>query len=138
MSYEQYGCPIRFGSTIFGDKWSLLIVRDLMFKGRFHYGEFLAAGEGISTNILAERLVRLERAGIIHKAQDPNHGKKIIYGLTEKGLDLMPVMFAIVHWSAKYDDKTEVSKEFIEMLRNRPKAVRRELLAVIQKVEVGK
>lgn len=133
MSYEPHGCPVRFGLSILGDKWSLLIIRDLMFKGRRHYGEFLNAGEGISTNILAERLVRLENAGIIHKAPDPDHGKKVVYGLTEKGLDLMPIMFAIMDWSEKYDDQTEVPKEFIEKLRTRPKSLRRKILADIQR-----
>lgn len=90
-------------------------------------------GEGISTNILAERLVRLENAGVIHKTPDPNHGRKIVYGLAEKGLDLMPIMFAIMDWSEKYDERTEVSTEFIEELRNQPKSLRREILASIQR-----
>ena len=67
MKYDPHGCPIRYSLGLFGDKWSLLIIRDLMFKGRHYYGEFLNAGEGISTNILADRLARLEVAGIIAK-----------------------------------------------------------------------
>lgn len=134
MSYEPHGCPIRFGLGTFGDKWSLLIIRDLMFKGRRYYGEFLTAGEGISTNILAERLVRLENAGIVHKSPDPDHGKKIVYALTEKGLDLMPIMFAIIDWSERYDGQTEVPKDFIEKLRNRPKSLNREILTSIQRL----
>lgn len=132
MSYEPHGCPIRFGLGIFGDRWSLLIIRDVIFKGRRYYGEFLKAGEGISTNILADRLARLEDAGVIEKNPDPNHGKKIVYGLTDKGLDLMPVMFAIMDWSERYDEKTEVPPEFIKKLRSRPAALRRELLAALQ------
>ena len=131
MKYEPFGCPIRFGLNILGDKWSLLIVRDLMFKGRRYYGEFLGAGEGISTNVLADRLARLEDAGILHKAPDPDHGKKIVYGLTEKGRDLMPIMFAIMDWSEKYDDRTEVPKKFIRELRKRPSALHREILAAL-------
>ena len=133
MRYEPHGCPIRYGIGLFGDKWSLLIIRDLMFKGRRHYGEFLSAGEGISTNILAERLERLETSDIVTKSPDPTHGKKFVYRLTEKGLDLMPVMFAIMDWSEKYDDQTEVPKKFINELRNRPKSLRREVLAGLER-----
>ncbi len=132
MSYERNGCPIRFGLGILGDKWSLLIIRDLMFKGRRYYGEFLSAGEGISTNILADRLARLEDADIIHKTPDPAHGKKIVYCLTEKGLDLMPIMFSIMDWAEKYDDQTEVPREFIKELRNQPKSLRRKILASLK------
>ena len=132
MNYEPHGCPIRFGLGLFGDRWSLLIIRDLMFKGRRFYREFLNAGEGISTNILADRLSRLEDAGIVEKSPDPSHGKRIVYSLTFKGLDLLPVMFAIMDWSEKYDDQTEVPREFIEKLRKRPSTLRREILAKIQ------
>lgn len=129
MSYDPYGCPIRFGLGILGDKWTLLIIRDLMFKGRRHYGEFLNAGEGISTNILADRLARLEAADIIRKSPDPDHGKRIVYSLTDKGLDLMPVMFALMDWAEKYDEHTEVPRDFIKQLRTRPDALRREILS---------
>lgn len=128
MSYDPYGCPIRFALSILGDKWTLLIVRDLMFKGRRHYSEFLTAGEGISTNILADRLARLETAGIIRKSPDPNHGKRIVYRLTDKGLDLMPVMFALMDWAEKYDERTEVPEQFIKRLRASPEALRREIV----------
>lgn len=112
------GCPIRYGMGIFGDKWSLLIMRDLMFKQKQNYNEFLASEEGISTNILADRLSKLEANGLIKKQQDPHNLAKKIYSLTQKGLDLMPVMLAIVDWSEKYDDKTMVPAEFIESYRN--------------------
>lgn len=133
MKYEPHGCPIRYGLGLFGDRWSLLIIRDLMFKGRRNYGEFLSAGEGISTNILADRLERLEDSGIVTKSRDPMHGKKFVYRLTDKGLDLMPVMFAIMDWSEKYDERTEVPGKFILELRNRPKSLRRECLAELSR-----
>lgn len=132
MKYEPHGCPIRFGLGLFGDRWSLLIIRDLMFKGRRFYREFLNAGERISTNILADRLSRLEDEGIVEKCPDPTHGKRIVYSLTPKGRDLMPVMFAIMDWSEKYDVQTEVPKDFIEKLRSRPKSLRREILKSIE------
>lgn len=111
------GCPIRFGMGIFGDKWTLLIIRDLMFKGKRYYGEFTDPEENIASNILADRLKKLEDHGIITKERDPTNLAKFIYELTDKGLDLMPVMLAIVDWANKYDDKTEVPKDFTRELR---------------------
>ena len=96
------GCPINLGLEIFGDKWSLLIVRDMMFAGKRHYREFLASDEGISSNILADRLAMLVAAGIISKAGDPSHRLKAIYSLTEKGIELLPVIAQISRWSRKY------------------------------------
>lgn len=109
-------CPINFVLETFGDKWTLLIVRDLMFKGKRHYSEFLASDEGISTNILADRLQRLERDGVIERRTDPDHGSKVIYGLTRKGKDLLPVMLEITAWSGRYDAKSNAPKAFIEAL----------------------
>jgi DNA-binding HxlR family transcriptional regulator len=133
MKYEPHGCPIRYGLGLFGDRWSLLIIRDLMFLGRRSYGDFLSAGEGISTNILADRLAQLEVGGIVTKSHDPEHGKKFIYRLTEKGLDLMPVLFAIIDWSEKYDEQTAVPKKFIENVRKRPKMLRRKFLKALDR-----
>ena len=106
-------CPISFGLDIFGDKWSLLIIRDLMFKGKVYYGDFLESEEKIATNILAERLQRLERAGIITKVQDSRVKTKYIYSLSGKGIDLLPVLIEIILWSAKYDPKTGAPKDFV-------------------------
>ena len=128
MAYEPSGCPIRYGLGVFGDRWSLLIIRDLMFKGRHHYGEFLNAGEAISTNILADRLARLEDRGIIARDPDPEHGRRIVYRLTQKGRDLAPVMLAIMDWAEKYDEYTEVPEDFVRRLRSRPKALQKEIL----------
>ena len=122
------GCPVRFGMSQFGDKWSFLIIRDLMFKGRKYYNEFLEAGEGISTNILASRLVDLESNGIVTKRQDTIKRSKYIYSLTEKGTALMPMMLSMIDWAEKYDDKTEVPTEFVKNLRENPDKLQQELL----------
>jgi len=119
---------VRFGMSQFGDKWSFLLIRDLMFKGRKYYNEFLDAGEGISTNILANRLAELEKQGIIDKRQDPIKRSKNIYSLTKKGVDLMPMMLAMIDWSEQYDDKTEVPQEFITALREAPDKLKQRLL----------
>jgi len=126
------GCPVRFGMSQFGDKWSFLIIRDLMFKGRKYYNEFLEAGEGISTNILANRLHDLEINGMVSKHQDTIKRSKYIYRLTEKGMALMPMMLAMIDWSEKYDNKTEVPNEFIKKLRKSPEELQQDLLAQLK------
>ena len=128
MNYDPHGCPIRYWSSIFGDKWSLLIVRDIMLKNRQNYGQFQSAGEGISTSVLASRLNHLEDHGIISKSLDENHGKKYIYRLTDKGKALADIIIKIIDWSEKFDEKTLVEKDFISALRKDPKALRKKLV----------
>jgi DNA-binding HxlR family transcriptional regulator len=111
-------CPINFALEIFGDKWSLLIIRDLMFKGKKTYGEFLLSEEKIATNILADRLIMLEEVGLIKSKKDKGNKSKFNYTLTEKGIDLVPVLLEIVKWSAKHDKKTAAPKEFIDRVKN--------------------
>lgn len=106
-------CPLNFGLEIFGDKWSLLIIRDLMFFGKRYYNEFLSSAECISTNILAERLAMLEHEKIIKKQKDPAHKQKLIYSLTEKGIDLAPVIINIGLWSEKYAKKLNPGRDII-------------------------
>ena len=96
------GCPINLGLEMFGDKWTLLIIRDMMFAGKRRYREFLASDEAISSNILADRLAMLLDAGIVTRADDPSHRLRGIYSLTEKGIDLLPIIAQISRWSRKY------------------------------------
>ena len=107
-------CPINFALEIFGDRWTFLIVRDLMFKGKHYYGEFLTSEENIATNILADRLALLEMNGIISKSSDPSHKQKIIYRLTLKGIDLIPILVEVIMWSAKYDKDSAVDLNFVK------------------------
>lgn len=95
-------CPISTALDIFGDRWSLLIIRDMLFKGKNTYGDFLGAGEKIATNILADRLAILECAGIISKHKHPASKAKVLYKLTTKGIDLIPALVEIITWSEKY------------------------------------
>lgn len=110
-------CPIAFALDIFGDKWSLLLLRDLLFKDKRHYRELLDAEEGISTNILSERLTRLEAEGLITKAADPDNGRQYIYSPTQKALELIPALLEIVLWSAKYDPKTDAPPQIMRRIR---------------------
>ncbi|MCF6254981.1 MAG: helix-turn-helix transcriptional regulator [Gammaproteobacteria bacterium] len=122
-------CPINFAQETFGDKWSLLIIRDLMFKGKKYYGEFLNSDEKISTNILADRLEKLEVDGLLTKARDKENNSKNIYALTQKGVDLLPMLLEMIAWSAKYDNKTGTPAEFIRRLTEDKDSLIRELIA---------
>jgi len=101
---HRSGCPIGIALDVFGDVWSLLIVRDLMFKGINTFKGFCDAGEGIATNILSERLVRLEAAGILEKQRAADDGRRFIYGLTQKGIDLAPMLVEMILWSDAYEE----------------------------------
>jgi DNA-binding HxlR family transcriptional regulator len=97
-------CPLNASVEVLGDRWSLLIIRDLMLRGFHSYKEFLDSYEGIATNILADRLRKLESYGVIATKKDPSDGRKIIYLLTEKGMDLAPVLTEMVLWAATHED----------------------------------
>ena len=99
-----------------GDRWSLLILRDMMLRGFRSYKEFLESYEGIATNILADRLRRLQSHGIIAAEQDPSDGRKLIYVLTAKGIDLAPVLTEMVLWAAAHE-KTE-NQALIRQMQN--------------------
>jgi DNA-binding HxlR family transcriptional regulator len=101
-SRKRSDCPVSCSLDIWGDRWSLLIVRDLMFSKQCTYGDFLKSDEKIATNILATRLQTLEENGIITKLDHPDSKAKVLYQLTEKGIDLLPVMIEINLWAEKH------------------------------------
>ncbi|MEA2166573.1 MAG: hypothetical protein QOK37_4700 [Thermoanaerobaculia bacterium] len=101
---RRSSCPVNVSLEIFGDRWSLLIIRDLMLRSYRTYKEFLSSDEGIATNILAERLQRLEAAGILTTSRDADDGRKVVYRLTEKGIDLAPILVELVLWSARHEE----------------------------------
>ena len=100
--HPRSGCPVSLGLDVFGDRWTLLIVRDLMFGGKRHFREMLASDEHISSNILADRLRLLLTQDIVSATDDPAHAQKVIYSLTEKGIALYPILMAISDWSHQY------------------------------------
>ncbi len=102
MENHRSSCPINLMLEVFGDKWSLIIIRDIMFGGKRYFRELMQSEEKIASNILSDRLAMLEREGIISKADDPAHKQKYIYKLTEIGIDLLPVMVEIGSWSIKH------------------------------------
>jgi DNA-binding HxlR family transcriptional regulator len=112
---RRSGCPLNASVEILGDRWSLLIVRDMMLRGFRTYKQFLGSYERIATNILADRLRRLEEHGIIAVQADPSDGRKLIYLLTEKGIDLAPVLTEMVLWSAGHEEVE--NQALVELLR---------------------
>lgn len=117
MGKKRSDCPISCSLEIWGDKWSLLIIRDLMLKKESTYGEFLKADEKIATNILASKLQHLLENGIIDKKDHPENKLKILYYLTEKGIDLVPVIVEINLWGDKYLNIPEDRKKLLEDIK---------------------
>src|SRR5213080_2726220 len=109
-------CPINFALEMFGDPWSLLIIRDIVYFGKNTYGEFLASEEGMATNILANRLAHLENQGILVKKLSEKDKRKEEYVLTEKGLDLIPVLVELANWSAQHDPHTAAPAAWIALM----------------------
>ncbi len=106
-------CPINYAVEHFGDKWSLLIIRDLMFKQKRHYNEFFESDEKVSTSVLGDRLKMLENSGIICKGVDDVKKSRIKYSLTRKGIDMLSFMIDMIVWSGFYDKHTEAGNDFI-------------------------
>jgi len=100
---RRSGCPLNASVEMLGDRWSLLIIRDMMVRGYRTFKEFLSSDEHIATNILADRLRRLEDYGIITAQPDPSDGRKLFYLLTAKGMDLAPILTEMVLWAAAHE-----------------------------------
>jgi DNA-binding HxlR family transcriptional regulator len=114
---KRSDCPVSQSLDIWGDKWSLLIVRDLMFAGQCTYGDFQKSDEKIASNILASRLQMLEESGIIKKEPHPESKSKVLYKLTAKGIDLLPLMIEINLWADKYCSITPERKALIQEVK---------------------
>jgi DNA-binding HxlR family transcriptional regulator len=136
MVYEPNQCPIRSGLGVFGDRWSLLIIRDMMFRDFERFQNFLDAGEGISTNILYDRLSRLEAQHIISRQKDPSNGHQVLYELTDQGKDLLPVVLPIIGWAEKNDPRTNVSSAFAKRIRTDLTGVSAERLAALRQSDM--
>ena len=135
MEKKRSDCPISCSLDVFGDKWSLLIIRDIMLRGKVSYSEFLASEEKIATNILVNRLNVLEAEKILVKEVSPANRSKFVYSLTQKGADLLPIVIEIMDWGAKYNencprrelgkkikkDKVAVIKEYSQLLKEQVK-----------------
>jgi DNA-binding HxlR family transcriptional regulator len=116
------GCPVSVSLELFGDHWSLLIIRDLMVRGYRTFREFQQAGEGIATNILSARLRRLKTGGIVIAEPAAEDGRSIHYRLTPKGIALAPVVLELLLWAARYEE-TAVPCGFVEQVEKNREAV---------------
>lgn len=123
-------CPINFALQTFGDGWSLLLIRDLLFTERRTYTDFLSAEEGMATNVLAARLKQLQADGLIRRQ---GSGRGASYALTEKGLDLLPTMLHLISWSARHDPRTAAPPEFIARIRRNPEVVASQMRKQLRK-----
>jgi len=128
-------CPISCSLDIFGDKWSLLIIRDMMFFQKSTYGDFLKSAEGIATNILASRLQSLEENKLIEKLEHPDSKAKVLYKLTQKSIDLLPIIVEIQLWADKNFDipadikamMKEAKKDKNEFIKSMTKQLKKQL-----------
>jgi len=116
---HRSGCPVNVCLEVFGDRWSLLIVRDLMVRGYKTFKEFQESGEGIATNMLADRLKKLEASGIIEREIEPDDGRKVNYRLTQKGIDLAPVLLDLLIWGARHEQTGASCSLILKMAKNR-------------------
>ena len=134
---HKSGCPINLTLEVLGDKWSLLIIRDMMFGNKRHFRELLRSEERISSNILADRLRTLLEQGIITKADDPTHMQKSVYSLTEKGIELLPVLAQMSAWGRRYLPVTEELSIRAELLEQGGPKLWRDFMAELRETHLG-
>ena len=116
---RRSGCPVSVSLERFGDRWSLLIIRDLMVRGFRSFQQFQNSGEGIATNILADRLRNLQAAGIITAEADETDRRRFSYRLTEKGIDLAPVLLELLIWGARHEQTGASCAQMAKLAENR-------------------
>ena len=129
------GCPLSSALDILGDRWTLLVIRDMMFMGKHEYGEFMEGTEGIATNILANRLKNLLCMEIIEYLPHPKHKSKKIYYLTQKGKDLLPLIVEMLLWGGTYNPAPNLPKERFEKIKKAPGKFIQGILKELQKWE---
>lgn len=129
---KRSDCPISFALDFFGDKWTLLIIRDMVFDQKRFYKDFVEGKEGMATNILSDRLKKLEAAGVIESRVYAQLKTRKEYSLTQKGKDLVPVLLEMMVWSAKYDNTLNVPSQFIANVKRDWESVLGKILAKLE------
>lgn len=138
MTDVRSGCPINLSLEVLGDRWSLILIRDIMFGNRRHFRDLLASSEeGIASNILADRLKRLVAHGILSKGDDPTHKQKAIYSLTQKGIDLLPVLIQMGTWGRRYLPTTPELSIRQELLEQGGPALCEDFMAELRHLHLG-
>ncbi|QSX38233.1 winged helix-turn-helix transcriptional regulator [Shewanella sedimentimangrovi] len=125
---QRSSCPISNVLDLVGDKWSLLVLRDLIFFGKSTYSELQTSDERMATNILSSRLEQLERDGLISKRADANDKRRKVYALTQAGKDMLPLLLEMIVWSSKYAPDTNLPKQLLNRLKNDREKVISELM----------
>jgi DNA-binding HxlR family transcriptional regulator len=128
-------CPVAHALDILGDRWTLLIIRDMLFMGKHEYHEFMAGSEGIATNILSDRLKGLVCMDIIKSCAHPAHKTKKLYYLTQKGKDLLPVVVELIVWSGTHFPAPDFPRERFNLIKNNPKQVMKDALKSLENWE---
>ena len=129
MIMNRSDCPISNVLDHLGDRWSLLVIRDIAFFGKRAYNELLESSEGIATNILSNRLRNLEASNIIKRKPDPSDRRRHIYSLTESGKDLLPILIEMILWSAKhYSDTLDIPNDLVQKAKDDRDALIRQLM----------
>ena len=123
MAKRRSGCPVSISLETLGDRWSLLIIRDLMVRGLRTFNDFLRSGEGIATNVLADRLRKLEATGIITAEAEEMDRRRLNYRLTAKGIDLAPVLLELLIWGARHEQTGVSCAVIAEMEKNREQVI---------------
>jgi DNA-binding HxlR family transcriptional regulator len=134
-SSRQSGCPVAYSLDVFGDKWSLVVIRDMLMTGKRRYGEFLESPERIASNVLADRLKRLEDAGIVSRERDPSSQSKIIYRLTPKGVELIPLILEVVLWGTRHATHTTTPPGLVRKIRKDREGTIREIVECLRNDE---
>ena len=125
-------CPIANTLDIIGDRWTLLIIRDMMFLDKREFGELVINNEIIATNILTDRLQRLQNAGIIIKTSNPYNGTKYIYTLTERGIQFLPTMIEVILWGMKNIPGADMPKRFLQAIESDREAFEKSVIANLE------
>lgn len=117
---SRSSCPVSCALDILGDKWTLLVVRDLIFRRKRYFGDFQNSPEKIATNILSDRLKKLEECHILSRRRDPANARKVIYMPTEKCLDLVPPIMELIRWGAKYTRGSNAHENLVQRFEQNP------------------
>jgi len=125
-------CPISRALDLFGDKWTLLIIRDIVFKGYRFYNEFLASDEGIATNVLADRLKKLQAVGFLACQKYEQHKRKKVYRLTELGIGLIPIVLEMLLWGIKYDPSLMIAPGIADRIQKDRKNLLEEIVTSLR------
>jgi DNA-binding HxlR family transcriptional regulator len=122
-------CPIVYSLDIFGDKWSLVVLRDILIHNKRHFGEFLSSAEKIASNILSNRLELLLEHGFLSQEPDPANKSAIVYVPTQKALELLPMMIEMMRWGMAHNPETPAGNEIMNLAQDNPEALRARIAA---------